>query len=424
MNNLQDEIERLKKSPHYKQLVDYRPPLNPFEVIGDVHYEWPHSNVLAWLLSNEANIDFTKKFLDWVAKQDNVNDETKSKIENFPISTIDDIEVSREYTDKRPDERRRIDILARFGPPKLVIGIEVKVWASVTQDQLLDYQKLLENETKPDEKSVLILLTPASTDYELAGGVVHMLWRDITDIINKVNDASEKLVESYNFRKQFSQHIEKNILMDGEKRIVRKLLSEEENAVDIQKIISNQPSGNEATIQKIIDNMPPITDYLDKWKQIVAEVCGVEITSIKEYILRRHKVKHPGEGELKIHIKKWDKDKLPFTLMLYKYTNAAIRVLIWEDYLNPSEYEYREIYDKLELFKNHSNGIVEYRGLHWPTWRSVLASDNVESWEDPETTFNLYDKDWDKKAKEILRGQLLELKNADKENLLQLDNLK
>ena len=34
MNNLQDEIERLKKSPHYEDSsVDYRPPLNPFEVI-------------------------------------------------------------------------------------------------------------------------------------------------------------------------------------------------------------------------------------------------------------------------------------------------------------------------------------------------------------------------------------------------------
>ena len=135
------------------------------------------------------------------------------------------------------------------------------------------------------------------------------------------------------------------------------------------------------------------------------------------------------QNELKLIIPKWKKIGLPFTLMLHNYTNdtnAAIRVFIWSNYLESPEYK-EDICIKLKDFERHSNGLVKYKVI--PNWRnvwySVLASDyDVETWENPETTFNLYSEYWTEEAEEILRGQLLELKNADKENLLQLDNLK
>ena len=422
MSDLQGAIECLKKSQHYQDLADFAEDgllFNLFEVMGVRYRELTHSSVLAWLLSDEANIDFTKKFLDWIADKGEFNDKMKGKIANF--QTSGDTKVICEYG----DSESRIDVFAHFKSLELVIGIEVKVWAGEQERQVERYQCFLKKEHSKDTK-IVIFLTPwgyePSTAIECRDvPVVCMSWGDIVEIINEVNHVriSEKAGEKYDFRKQFSQHIERNILIGAK---VRELLSKEENATAVQEIISVQPSGNEATIQKIIDNIPPITDYLDEWKEIVAKVCGVGIASIKEDDVEILHGWHGG-GELKIHIKKWNKSSLPFTLMLYKYTNAAIRVLIWRDYLNPDKYE--DIHDKLKLLENHSNGVVEYKRIrNWSTWRSVLVSDDVENWEDPKTRFNLYSENWQDEVEERLRSQLLELKNADRENLLQLPPLK
>ena len=68
MSNLQDAIIHLIESPHYKELADYKPPFNPFEVLRVSYRELTHSSVLAWLLADETNTGFTRNFLDWMAR--------------------------------------------------------------------------------------------------------------------------------------------------------------------------------------------------------------------------------------------------------------------------------------------------------------------------------------------------------------------
>ena len=159
------------------------------------------------------------------------------------------------------DSDSRIDVLACIESLNLVVGIEVKVWADEQTDQVSRYQKLL-NKKYPNKYRVVIFLTPQGNDPTTASEcscvrVLVMSWRDIFKIINEVNYESEKIEENYTFRKQFSQHIKRNILMDTkEKRIVRKLLSEGNNAAMIQEIIDSSQSEieDEATIQEIIDS--------------------------------------------------------------------------------------------------------------------------------------------------------------------------
>ncbi len=424
MSNLDNAIERLKKSQQYKNLRDYKPPFNPFEVMGVQKKESPHSKVLAWLLEDEINKKFRQIFVTWIANQDNrFNENTNNELKSYCAEDDNDIEVSCEYG----NSDSRIDVLACIESLNLVIGIEVKVWADEQPDQVSRYQKFLKKKY-PNKYRMVIFLTPQGNDPTTASEcscvrVLVMSWRDIFKIINEVNYESEKIEENYTFRKQFSQHIKRNILMNTkEKRIVRKLLSEGNNAAMIQEIIDSSPSElkDEATIQKIIDNMPPLTDYLNDWKNIVAEVCGE--TDFEVDILGRG---NAHNGELKIQVKRWDVSNLPFTLMFYKYTNAAIRILIWREYRDPDKH--RVIYDKLEKLKNDSDGIIKYNKIpYWPTWQTVLSNDCVEEWENPETVFDLYSKKWKKKAKKILKKQLLEVKSADGKNLLQLieDNLK
>ena len=113
MSNLDNAIERLKESRHYKDLRDYKPPFNPFEVMCVTDKEILHSRVLAWLLQDRVNKKFRYKLLNWVADQFGDDDETKCRIVDTLNYNLDDIDVRLEDEDSGSG---RIDIFARFQP--------------------------------------------------------------------------------------------------------------------------------------------------------------------------------------------------------------------------------------------------------------------------------------------------------------------
>lgn len=192
-----------------------------------------------------------------------------------------------------------------------------------------------------------------------------------------------------------------------EKDIIRKLLHE---------------PGHAETIQKIINNMPSLHEYLDGWKEIVTDVCGVKDDSLIVYI---YPSSRGPARELKISITEWiEKAKIPFTLMLLKTDEAvfSIRLLLWHQYVESGNSFFDEYNDSLKTLEKNSNGIVKYTKLAgWGVWYSVLSS---EFGEFQETQFNPYNKDWKIEAKNILQKQLL-VANTEGKTLLQLiqDNL-
>ena len=381
MSNLDNAIEHLKESRHYKELRDYKPPFNPFEVMSVPYRELAHSSVLAWLLMDGTNKKFRQKFVACVTNQDIGLD-----------AEDEDIEVRCEYGDS---EHGRIDVFARFRQLQLAIAIEVKIWAGEQERQIDRYQSFLEKKYPTDTKMV-IFLTPwgyepeSDIDKISEVPVLTMSWGTIAEFIDEVNDSFDKPEDEYNFRKQFSQHIKRNITMEkDEKLLVRDLLSD---------------PGHAETIQKIINNMPSLYEYLDGWKQIVANVCKTDKNSLEEIV-------YPQRGqpiELKLVIPEWKKAGLPFELMLYKYENAAVRIMLFRSYLEEGS-QYKE---KLDEFAENSNGIVEFKLLKdWTAWYSVLKIDDGEA-ERQETIFNLYSENWAEQAEEKLSLQM--------ENLLPL----
>ena len=378
MSNLNNAFERLKESQHYKDLRDYKPPFNPFEVMSVPYRELTHSSVLAWLLMDGTNKKFRQKFVAWVTNQD------------IGLDTEDeDIEVRCEYGDS---EHGRIDVFARFRQLQLTIAIEVKIWAGEQERQIDRYQGFLEKKFPKDTKMV-VFLTPwgyePESDIDKASDVpvLIMSWGTIAEFIDEVNDSFDKPEDEYNFRKQFSQHIKRNIIMEkDEKLLVRNLLSKSDHA---------------ETIQKIINNMPSLYEYLDGWKQIVANVCKTDKNSLEEIV-------YPQRGqpiELKLVIPEWKNAGLPFELMLYKYENAAVRIMLFRGHLE----EGSQCKENLDKFAKNSSGIVEFKLLEdWTTWYSVLKTDDGEA-EIQETVFNLYSEDWAEQAEEKLSLQMANL---------------
>ena len=134
---------------------------------------------------------------------------------------------------------------------------------------------------------------------------------------------------------------------------------------------------NIRTIRKIIDNYPHLgnKEYENKYTGIVANIISEDET---ELVVS----KYPSRGsvkELKIRVPKWTDAGLPFTLMLYKYDNAAVRVLLSEDAYDRNK-------DLVETFSEFSEGAIGNfpKVIGWGYWHSVLAADGNQA-EVPET---------------------------------------
>ena len=148
---------------------------------------------------------------------------------------------------EKGDKTSRIDVFAHFESLDLVIGIEVKIRADEQPDQVERYQKFLYQKYS-GYKTAVVFLTPTGWEPETADEdnvdvpVLAMSWGFVSKIIREMRSA---LGDENNFRMQFSQHIERNIVMNEkeEQRIVRELLSEDnDNLETIGKIIKNMSS--------------------------------------------------------------------------------------------------------------------------------------------------------------------------------------
>ena len=400
MSDFQNAVIKLLSSPHYKELATYEPPFNPFEIVGATHRELIHSSVLAWLLRDEANREFRQKFVTWI--RDNIvagnivaeaekKEELKKlwkglKPEDSSLKPIIETEVG--------DKTSRIDVFAHFESLNLVIGIEVKVWAGEQHEQVKRYQELLcQYHPNPDYKKAVVFLTPEGweprTDDEnnVDVPVLMMSWGCVSKIIREMRSV---LGDENDFRMQFSQHLERNIAMNEkeEQRIVRELLSEGDNA---------------ETLDKIIRNMPSLQDYSAQWKKMVAEICGVEEDSLLEYI---YPAKRGIVKELKICVREWCEAGLPFTVMLYKYQKAGIRILLYQGAFHE---EAKAKLEKFAEFANRSGRVVneEFPQLiGWSAWRSVLKNDGTDQEIKGTLIDNIWSEDWKKEAKDQLQKQI------------------
>ena len=165
---LQQAIDKLRSSPHYKGLATYEPPFNPFEIAGVTYRELTHSSVLAWLLRNKANREFRQRFVAWI--KDRIVAEAEKKEDNRKLQKLwEGLVVPENPEDsslepkivrtEKGDKTSRIDVFAHFESLKLAIGIEVKVWAGEQDEQVKRYQDLLCKDYPGYKKSV-VFLTP------------------------------------------------------------------------------------------------------------------------------------------------------------------------------------------------------------------------------------------------------------------------
>ena len=384
MSDLQKAVFRLVSSPHYQKLATYKPPFDPFDVMGVLYREHNHSKVLGWLLSDETNREFRQEFISWIVD--------KLKNYNLSVGTEERVEIKPEYGDEKAG---RIDVFAHFPDLKLAAAIEVKVWAGEQDSQVERYQDFLKRKYANCCKVVIFLTPlgehPGTSVRDTHVPVLNMSWHKVARIIDNMQPEDS---DENRFRIQFRNHLDRRIVMNETKkqRIVKDLLREGDNA---------------KTIQRIIDNMPSLEGFSPQWEKIVTDVCGVEADGLEtKTYSQRGSVK-----QLKTTVTEWCKAGLPFTLMLYKWEEddaAGVRIFLRNEAFD----EHRE---NLMKFAESNKGIVNDKFPRvdgWTAWHAVLAADGSEAYPDGtlmKAKVFYHDKKWKKQIKKQLESQMEKL---------------
>lgn len=323
--DLQQAIDKLRSSPHYKKLAAYEPPFNPFEIAGVTHRELTHSSVLAWLLRDEANKEFRQSFVSWIRDRvRGVRDRTVAEAKK----TNDDCDWDKFVVPRNPedsslkpkivkteegDKTSRVDVFAHFESLKLIISIEVKVWAGEQDAQVKRYQDLLCKDY-PGYKKLVVFLTPTgwepetADEYNVDVPVLTMSWSCISKIIREMRRDSGRSADRFRvhtdsfhihadsfhvhtdgfpthadrFRMQFLQHLEKHLTTNETEgqRIVRELLSEGDNLKIIKKVTSKMETWDDKKaiegkidkdmVQKIVNNRYSLQTSLECefWREL------------------------------------------------------------------------------------------------------------------------------------------------------------
>lgn len=175
---------------------------NIFDILKISRNEIRHSNILAWLLNPNDSHGFGDEIIkniicDLVIK--NKNHFTNCGIEYFNIALMDydDFVILREMDN--------MDLLLLSEINKMVVCIENKVGSNEHSNQLLKYEKKV-NETYRDYYKMFVFLTTdgrASEDINQSYNWVSYSYRDIIGVLNKsmvnknIDPSAKILIENY-----------------------------------------------------------------------------------------------------------------------------------------------------------------------------------------------------------------------------------
>ncbi|MEH1827080.1 MAG: PD-(D/E)XK nuclease family protein [Nostoc sp.] len=276
---------------------------NIFEAIGVVRQELRHSNFLAFLLNPSENhrLDdiFLKRFLKRVLLEEyEPKDEKYTKVSPVDIDIADftDADVRREW--------QNIDILIHSPRNKLVCAIENKIDAGESMDQLIKYQRTVDQEFK-DCRAILIYLTPEGDPPSKKSWRIYN-YSKIAEIIDSICISYKSTIgiDVYTLMGHYSTLIRRHIVSDSEvAELCRKIYTKHKQALDL-----------------IFEHRPDLQSEI--------------ATRIHELLIRETDSKEISvyfwsKGYIGIIPKKWEENNLPLSLQFENYPEALmIRILI------------------------------------------------------------------------------------------------
>jgi len=345
------QIEDLYFDKAFQNLIKSTERFNMFRVMGVDKKERPHSEILSYFLDpgNNHSLEkrFLKKFLVLLKNNEGIsfNDYLNMIKEN--LRAVE--------TEKYLGLNNIIDLFIEFN--SLVIGIENKVDAGESKDQLKQYQQILKEKYKGKNK-LIVFLTPSgrdpdSSDSEIGVKIISISYEDIKNICEEIKENAHDNIRM--FLDNFIIHLEEDIMGS----------SNEINQI-CRKIHENHPEAYRYLVehhQTIINDK--IIRLFEKLKEEINEIpepgliineFGVE--EISKDLIRT---------EIRIRNEEWPEG---FFIIIYKHSKFGIYPCVIEEVLN----------DKLKKLINDIFD-TEVKGLPAPYKKNkfYFTSDYVNS---------------------------------------------
>jgi len=321
--DLNSGLKKLVDSDDFQQLMKYMKLKNDniFRVLKIERNENRHSNVLAYLFDPDENHGFKYMFLDKLNKDVIENEMYKKGVEDGnkhkdgifieKKEEITKVEIRREamiekydgkwsiklpeYDDTRKKENeKRIDLLIiiDFKNEKTVLCIENKIDAELSENQLYDYEKAVEN-TYENAHKIFIFLTPEKLKEIDAKSTAEDDWKPDEwisvgyDIIKEVceeikNEKKSIMTESVkSLIENYHELLEKIIIYNEEsKEQSEKIVDDPENRELLDKTF--KPKSLPVEIKRSYTENKKFKDAFRLLRTRRSEVVNINVSRIKE----------------------------------------------------------------------------------------------------------------------------------------------
>jgi hypothetical protein len=195
LSNILNDEDLIKLNKKLKEI-------NLYQILGIEINELVHSNMIAYLLGKDNNIDLSSEF------RSRFLEDIFDKSKFFNLNSINLIEPNIHR------EKYNIDIVLEY--PNLTIAIENKILASEGVNQIKRYQRKLDL-YYPNHNKFLVFLTPEGrkSNTKHKDSNIEVVNYSYNELINLAEDLIENNESSFNNTlKKFITHIKEDIMGD------------------------------------------------------------------------------------------------------------------------------------------------------------------------------------------------------------------
>jgi hypothetical protein len=241
---------------------------NFYRITGMANQEIKHSNTIAWFFyffcGHNLGSLFIQKFLTllYEEKQDYFRDQNINVLKLL-LSDLENIEVIRE-------RENDIDLLIKTTNDNLVICIENKVRANITDGQLDKYYEYVMKKYEPYNNKIFILLTPEG--YDVPEGKssnpdkwVSASYEHIVKILRSFSEMNIGQKVQY-IIKDYIELLEKEHIVENSElnAILEKLCAKHSEAIDLLVEYKNQFVQSQSVIKRIKEIFVKTFDLCNK----------------------------------------------------------------------------------------------------------------------------------------------------------------
>jgi hypothetical protein len=263
-------LEKLITDEDFNKLTNFTNHANIFEITGMEYREIKHSNLLAWFLNplgshNLGNTFLKKVITDLFEDHQEYFEKRTINIFELLLNEYSDIEIIRELEEN-------IDILVKSKEFNIVLCIENKIKADLSDTQLDKYQEYIEK-TYRGYKKVFILLSPSGYEVPENKSKNPYAWLpysydNIVNILNEIckqdiNIKTKFLIEDYIELLAWRQIVENKELNE----ILEKINTKYKNAIDL--LIEYRNEGSSSLIQHLRSIYINVLEELSKEGKIL-----------------------------------------------------------------------------------------------------------------------------------------------------------